>query len=152
MHVCVNKQEYSVPLGLAPTQMLSYIARRSRWYLRTISNFRLHVMFRAALDSSQCSVGASWHMPSGRNTEAACFGPVLWLRWWWWGKYCVIPRCPPPPRFQLQMTFCLRTENWRSANSNMALNQVFWAVLWRSVQALRRIFDSRTVVWCYIPI
>lgn len=87
--VCVNKQQLSLPLGLAPIQWLPYIARRSRWRLCTISNFRLHVIFRAALDSSQRSVGASWHTPSGRNTESARFGPVLLLRWWW-GKCCTI--------------------------------------------------------------
>lgn len=90
MCVCVNNQQYSMPLGLAPIQRLTYIARGSRWHLCTISSFRLHVIFRAALDSSQRSVGASWHTPSGRNTESARFGPVLWLRRWWWWKYCTI--------------------------------------------------------------
>ena len=82
MRVCVNKQQYSMPLGLAPTQRLTYIAGGSRWHLCTISNFRLYVIFRAALDSSQRSVGASWHTASGRNIKSAWFCPVLWLRWW----------------------------------------------------------------------
>lgn len=87
-------EQAAVPLGLAPIQRLAYIARGSRWHLCTISNFRLHVIFRAALDSSQRSVEASWHTPSGRNIESAWFGPVLWLRWWW-GKRCTNFFFPP---------------------------------------------------------
>lgn len=91
MHVCVNKQQNSMPLGLAPIQRLAYSARGSRWHLCTVSDFRLQVILGADLASSQCSVGASWHTPSGRNTESAWVGPVLWLRWWWWWwKYCII--------------------------------------------------------------
>lgn len=102
--ICVNKQQNSVPLGLAPIQGLACTARGSRWCLCTISDFRLQVNLGAALASSQCSVGASWHTQPGRNTESAWLGPVLWLRCWWW-KCCTILFSAAVP---LQMAFWLR--------------------------------------------
>lgn len=134
-----------MPLELALFQRLAYTARGSRWHLCTVSDFRLHVIFRAALNSSQRSVGVSWHMPSGRNTESTWFGPVLWLRWWRWGKLSTT--WPAMCDLKWPFNWGLWTEELSVALCHEIRSS---KLIWRNVLGQRRNFNSRAVLWYFI--
>lgn len=138
--MCEQAAEFRAP-GLAPIQGLAYPAKGSRWHLCTVSDFTLQVILGAALASSQGSVGASWHTPSGGNTEPAWADAVLWPRWWWnTVQFWSLLLCATSNDL-------LAGGSEGFAHSNLDLNWVFRVVLWRSVLALRSVLNSKAVLW-----